>query len=93
MRARKVRCRDCGMEGIETDDDLMPDTCPACFEVRIARAFDAATEAAKEGGGVTHLFVAMLLEGCRPLPLARWLRDRLPPGSVQIVNAPVEGEC
>jgi DNA-directed RNA polymerase subunit RPC12/RpoP len=64
----KAVCTDCGAEGYEETNDLMPNTCPRCFERRIAPVF---TKAAN----VDELFAGLVEAGCHPDRLVLVLGD------------------
>jgi hypothetical protein len=63
-----VACRDCGAAGDEDDIDLMPATCPTCFERRVAPVFASTLTLAELVDGLVDV-------GCVPARIEALLRD------------------
>lgn len=66
---RVVACRDCGERGEEDETDLMPETCPDCFERRIAPVFGRARS-------VDELIQGLVAAGCLRDRVERLIRRR-----------------
>lgn len=59
MTQTRATCRDCGKVGLEDESDLMPGTCPACFDKRVAPVFGRARS-------VPALIAGLIEVGCVP---------------------------
>lgn len=57
----QVACRFCGAVGEEDETDLMPQTCPTCFEAQIALMFDPFISPTPEA-----LIANLIRAGCEP---------------------------
>jgi hypothetical protein len=64
-----VRCRDCGAKGVESDDDLMPNTCPACFERRVFPCFFGPPIARDHA----ELRARLIAAGCEPTRITAYI--------------------
>jgi hypothetical protein len=58
-----VACQDCGSVGFEDETDLMPGTCPRCFDRRVAPVF-------RNARTLGELVCGLIEAGCHPKRIA-----------------------
>jgi len=62
----QITCQDCGAVGLESATDLMPNTCPNCFERRVLPIFMGYPHTYRN---VPALIGGLIEAGCKPLPI------------------------